>query len=101
MPLKTKKSRAPEHLASKLREIRIRLGESQNGLLRRLGLEREFERNYVSKWERGDMEAPLFVLCAYAEAANIFLEVLAKDELELPLEIPAPKKSAGLERIRK
>jgi transcriptional regulator with XRE-family HTH domain len=72
------------------------LNESQNGLLRRLGLSEEFERDYVSKWERNVMEPPLHVLCAYADAANIYLEVLARDVLELPLEIPAKVKSMGL-----
>lgn len=90
------KRKRPVKLASKLLEIRLRLNESQNGMLRRLGLENEFERDYVSKWERDVMEAPLHVLCAYSDVANIFLEVLAKDDLELPLEIPSKTKNMGL-----
>lgn len=93
------KRKRPEKLASKLLEIRLRLDESQNGILKYMGLDEEFERDYVSKWERDVMEPPLHVLCAYAEAANIFLEVLAKDDLELPLEIPSKTKSMGLRSV--
>lgn len=97
MPRRANRSRlnTPEKLAGKLLEIRLKLNESQNGLLISLGLEEDFDRGYVSKWERGLLEPPLFVLCAYADAANIFLEVLARDTLELPLEMPAKTKSMG------
>lgn len=88
----------PLKLASKLLEIRLRLDESQNGILRRMNLDDEFERDYVSKWERDVIEPPLHVLCAYADLANIFLDVLAKDNLELPSKIPSEIKSAGLEK---
>lgn len=90
------KRKRPAKLASKILDIRLRLNESQNGILKRLGIEQEFERDYVSKWERDIMEPPLHVLCAYADAANVFLEVLARDTLELPLEIPSKTKSMGL-----
>ena len=99
MPRKASRSRqnTPEKLAGKLLEIRLKLNESQNGLLVRLGLDKDFDRGYVSKWERGLLEPPLFVLCAYADAAHVFLEVLASDKLKLPEEIPAKIKSIGLE----
>src|SRR5215213_1214333 len=93
------KRKRPEKLASKLLEIRLRLGESQNGMLRVLGLKDEFERDYVSKWERGVIEPPLHVLCAYADAINVYLDVLARDILELPLEIPSKTKSMGLKIV--
>ncbi len=95
------KRKSPTKLASKLLEIRFRLNESQNGMLRRLGLDEEFGRDYVSKWERGVMEPPLHVLDAYSNAANVFLEVLVRDILELPLEIPSKVKSMGLEIVSK
>lgn len=90
------KRKRPAHLHSKLLEIRLRLNESQNGMLRRMGLEDEFKREYVSKWERGLLEPPLHVLVAFSEVAQIYLEVLVKDSLELPLEIPSRTKSMGL-----
>lgn len=89
------KRKSPSKLPSKLLAIRVILKESQNGMLRKLGLEEEFARDYISKWERGVMEAPLHVLCAYADAVNIYLEVLARDTLDLPTELPAKEKSMG------
>lgn len=93
------KRKSPANLASKLLEIRLHLGESQNGMLRHLGLAEEFRRDYVSKWERGMMEPPLHVLCAYADAINVYLEVLVRDSLELPSEIPSKVKSMGLKIV--
>ena len=95
------KRKRPVNLHSKLLEIRLRLGESQNGMLKRLGFEEEYKREYISKWERGLLEPPLHVLCAFADVARIFLEVLAKDTLELPLEIPSKTKSMGLKIDKK
>lgn len=90
----------PARLADKLLEIRQRLGLSQNGMARRLGLSHELEQERISKYERGILEPPLHVLCAYAEVANVYLEVLAKDDLDLPEDLPATKKSEGIERDR-
>ena len=95
------KRKRPAYLHSKLLEIRLRLNESQNGMLRRLRLEDEFKREYVSKWERGLLEPPLHVLVAYGDVGNVFLEVLVKDSLELPLEIPSKTKSMGLKIVSK
>lgn len=97
MPLlSTDRTRRPVKLASKLLDIRLRLNESQGSILKVLGLEEEYDRAYVSKWERDILVPPLHVLCAYADAANIYLDVLARDVLELPLQIPAQKRSMGL-----
>jgi len=93
------KPKSPKKLSTKLLEIRLRLNESQNGILKRLELDNDFDRGYISKWERGLLEPPLYVLCAYADLANIYLDVLARDSLELPLEIPSKDKSAGLKLI--
>ena len=88
----------PARLAGKLLEIRQKLGLSQNGMARRLGLSQELEQERISKYERGILEPPLHVLCAYADVANVYLEVLAKDELDLPGELPATHKSEGRRR---
>lgn len=90
-----KHPKTPKNLAIKLLTIRQQLNESQNGMIVRLGLEEDFDRGYVSKWERGLLEPPLYVLCAYADAANVFLEVLARDNFDLPPELPAKMKSMG------
>ena len=75
------KRKRPQNLAKKLLAIREGLGLSQGAMLRHLGLEDELERDYISKYERGVLEPPLHVLCAYADAANVFLDVLARDYL--------------------
>lgn len=88
--------RKPEYLAEKLLEIRLKLGLSQNGMIRRLGLADELQQDYVSKFERGVLVPPLHVLLAYAEAANVWVEVLIKDSLNLPENLPSPVKHDGV-----
>jgi transcriptional regulator with XRE-family HTH domain len=90
----------PIRLAEKLLKIRQKLGLSQNGMARHLGLLEEIEQERISKYERGILEPPLHVLCAYADAANVYLEVLAKDSLDLPEFIPSKKKSEGSKRSK-
>jgi transcriptional regulator with XRE-family HTH domain len=90
----------PARLAEKLLEIRTKLGLSQNGMIRRLGLIEELEQDYISKFERGVMIPPLHVLLGYAEAANVWVEVLIKDSVDLPESLPSNKKSEGIKRKR-
>ncbi len=89
----------PERLAEKLLEIRQKLGLSQNGLIRRLRLTEELEQDYVSKFERGVLVPPLHVLLAYAEAANVWVEALIKDSVDLPEALPSRKRSEGVPRM--
>ena len=93
----------PERLPEKLLIIRNSLdgGLSQNEIIRKLGLENDLEQERVSKYERGVLDPPWFVLCAYADAANIWLEVLVKDELDLPKTLPSKNKSEGIKRKAK
>ena len=94
----------PERLPEKLLTIRNSLdgGLSQNEMIRKLGLEDELEQERISKYERGVREPPWFVLCAYADVANVLLEVLVKDELDLPKTLPSKIKSEGMRRkVRK
>jgi transcriptional regulator with XRE-family HTH domain len=99
-PLMAKASRKkPERLAEKLLEIRQKLGLSQNGMIRHLDLTEELEQDYISKFERGVLVPPLHILLAYAEAANVWVEVLIKDSLDLPESLPSHgKKSEGVRR---
>jgi transcriptional regulator with XRE-family HTH domain len=90
----------PARLAEKLLAIRRKLGLSQNGMIRRLGLEDVLDQQYISKYERAALEPPLFVLCAYADVSNITLDCLARDTLDLPAEIPSPMKSSGIPRSK-
>lgn len=60
----------PERLAEKLLDIRQRLGLSQNGMLRHLGLAEEMFQARISSYELGTREPPLPVLLAYARVAK-------------------------------
>lgn len=92
------KRKRPTRLAEKLSDIRARLELSQGDMVSRLGLEDELERDYISKYERGVLEPPLHVLCAYADVANVFLDVLARDYLDLPDKLPSGKRHEGVRR---
>lgn len=87
-----KPRRRPARLAEKLRTIREALGLSQNEMVNRLGLNDELTREEVSAFERGTHEPNLLVLLAYSEAANIFLEVLVRDDLDVPNRLPCKNK---------
>jgi transcriptional regulator with XRE-family HTH domain len=91
----------PVRLAEKLTRIRIALGLSQDGMLARLGLS-EAEglfRSSISGYERDTREPPLTVLLKYAQAANVSVEALIDDELDLPDKLPASPKSEGIRRV--
>lgn len=88
----------PQRLAEKLLMIRQQLGISQGEMIIRLGLDEEFERERISKFERDIIEPPLHVLVAYADVANVYVEVLIKDDLDLPESLPSRKKSEGIKR---
>ena len=86
----------PLRLGEKLRTIRENLELSQGGMLIRLGLQdSSINRASISGYELGEREPPLLVLYAYSNIANIFLEVLVDDEIELPDIIPSSEKSLG------
>ena len=87
----------PQRLAEKLKWIRTSLGLTQNGILIRLGYQdTSITRNSISGYERGKREPPLMVLYAYANLANVYMEVLVDDEIDLPGIIPS-EKSLGRE----
>jgi transcriptional regulator with XRE-family HTH domain len=82
----------PVKLSSKLLQIRKDLKLSQDGMLRRLGIQDEFDRRAISSYERGKAEPPLPILLLYAEVAGVSTDVLIDDARELPRKIPANKK---------
>jgi transcriptional regulator with XRE-family HTH domain len=83
----------PERLAAKLRQIRLALGLSQDGMLERLGLAEEFFRSRISAYELGNREPPLTVLLQYARLVGVSTDVLIDDELDLPAKLPAKPKN--------
>lgn len=86
----------PDRLGEKLKRIRENLGLSQDGILIRLKLhEIGIDRSAISRYEIGLKEPSLIVLLAYARAANIYLDVLADDTLDLPEKLPSARTSLG------
>ena len=90
----------PLKLGGKLREIRLRLGLSQDGMLRMLGMADRYGRHYISGFERGEREPPLVVLLRYSEIAKVWVNALVDDEVDLPEELPAPQMHGGIRRRR-
>jgi transcriptional regulator with XRE-family HTH domain len=86
----------PKRLAVKLRQIRDRLGLSQTGMIRAMGLEDRLTKSEISAFERGTHEPSLLLLLSYCEAANIYLEALVRDGMDLPVKLPATKKHQGI-----
>lgn len=91
----------PRRLSMKLREIRDALGLSQSEMVRRLGVEGIITYNKISHYELGKREPPLTVLLEYARAANVLVEVLIDDTLDLPEVLPSPTKHEGVNRVCK
>lgn len=92
----------PARLYLKLGHIRSALGLSQDGMLARLRAAniKGLFRSSISGYELGTREPPLQVLLEYARAANVLVEALIDDELDLPDKLPATPKSKGIRRRR-
>lgn len=81
---------APRRLGEKLLQIRTALDLSQTGMVQSLGYEESpLYPAQISNFEQGKREPPIQLLLAYARLANIPLEILADDKLDLPAELPA------------
>ncbi len=92
--------RKPQRLAEKLLEIRTGLGLSQNGLIRQMGFGNELTQAQISMFERGIRRPGLLILAAYAQVANVYVEALIYDEIDLPRRLPAQVKSEGIKARR-
>ncbi len=88
----------PERLAEKLLQIRNALGVSQGQMLTHLGMGERGYRHYISQFELGKREPSLLVLLQYAHLANVYVEALIDDEVDLPDRLPSPTKSEGVRR---
>src|ERR1043165_6015816 len=88
----------PARMPENLLQIRLALELSQNGMLDRLGLSEKLFRTAISNYELGTGEPPLPVLLDYARIANVWVDVLIDDELDLPDKLPSPSKSEGIKR---
>ncbi|MET0645996.1 MAG: helix-turn-helix transcriptional regulator [Pyrinomonadaceae bacterium] len=88
----------PERLAEKLLQIRNTLGLSQGEMLNRIGMGESGYRHYISHFETGKREPSLLILLQYARIANVYVEALIDDELDLPNKLPSARKHEGVRR---
>jgi transcriptional regulator with XRE-family HTH domain len=89
----------PARLGEKLRTVRKVFGLSQDGILIKLGLrDASINRSSISGYELGEREPSLLTLYAYAKLANVYMEVLVDDSLNLPDRMPCDEKSVGLKK---
>lgn len=97
--MEKKPSLKPLYMTEKLIRIRQMLGLSQNEIVARMGLSESLTRSRISEYEAG-YGPPLIVLLQYARLANVYVDVLIDDELDLPSNLPSREKSAGVKRKR-
>jgi transcriptional regulator with XRE-family HTH domain len=83
-------------LAQKLLHIRTSMGLSQNQMIMRMGLQGELLREEISDFERNKRVPSLDIVLQYARAANVSVEALIDDDLNLPEKLPASPKSEGI-----
>lgn len=88
----------PLRLSEKLRQVREQLALSQNELIRQMGFADVLVQASISGYESGTREPPLPVLLAYARAANVIVDVLIDDALDLPEKLPSKHKHSGVAR---
>ncbi|HEV2705327.1 MAG TPA: hypothetical protein VGV59_05350 [Pyrinomonadaceae bacterium] len=88
----------PARLAEKLLQIRTALGISQTEMLNRLGVGDLVAYHSISKYELDKNEPPLIILLQYARLANVYMEALVDDTLDLPADLPSPTKTEGIPR---
>jgi transcriptional regulator with XRE-family HTH domain len=91
----------PSRLGEKFRRIRAALDLTQDIMLERLELPSEITQSNISAYERGTKEPPIFIIMRYAEVANVWIDVLVNDSLELPDIIPSTRKHEGIKRKQK
>ena len=79
----------PARLAEKLKGVWEKLGFSRSELVLRLKLEESsISRSSIAGYELGMKEPPLPILLKYARLANVIVDVLIDDELNLPDQLP-------------
>lgn len=78
----------PRRLAEKLLQIRQTLGLSQSEMIKQMGVADMIHYPNISKYELDKNEPPLMILLAYAKLAQVHLEVIVDDEIDLPRKLP-------------
>jgi transcriptional regulator with XRE-family HTH domain len=78
----------PKYLANKLLRIRQALGITQTDLSKRI----KVDQKRISSYESGDREPDLLTIIKYSDLANVCTDILIRDELHLPENIPTRTK---------
>lgn len=95
----SKRRPQPALMPAKLLRIRKSLGLSQEQMAKWLdSAHSPVYPTHISEFERGLREPSLLVLLAYADAANVWVEALIKDSVDLPDDLPSPVKHEGVHR---
>lgn len=82
----------PKCLATKLRQLRELLNLTQEQLAESVGyIESPPQPGHVSEYERGRREPSLLFLLAVSRLANIRMEVLVDDNLDIPVKLPSKR----------
>lgn len=79
----------PARLASKLREVRTKIGLTQEQMVKQLASAGvSLKPGHISEYESDKREPPLSILLRYARMAGVPMEVFVDDELDLPDKLP-------------
>jgi transcriptional regulator with XRE-family HTH domain len=87
-----------ERLGGKLLQVRLAFGLSQKDMHKHLDVEGIIPYNRISDYELGKRDPPLAILLKYARSANLYVDALIDDELDLPDQLPSPAKHEGVKR---
>jgi hypothetical protein len=63
-----------------------------------MGMEGKIVQADISTYELDQREPPLKVLLAYARTANVSVEAIIDDDIDLPDNLPTKSKSEGIHR---
>ena len=88
----------PKRLAEKLRQIRLTLGLTQMDMPGWLNAEDVIKPARISDYELGVREPSLMILLNYARLAEVHMEALVDDELDLPDKLPGTAQHAAIKR---
>lgn len=91
----------PARLAEKLKRIREVFGPGQNDIIWKMGLSKERVQANISLYESGAREPTLKELLKYARLANVYVDALIDDEIDLPQSLPPRRKSMGIKRKKR
>jgi transcriptional regulator with XRE-family HTH domain len=84
------KQENPKRIAEKLRDIRLKLGLTQEATFDALIEEgANIHPGYISLYEIGQRVPGLLVVLAYARIAGISTDALIDDNLDIPERLPA------------